>query len=241
MIRSVVATTFLALSLAASPLHGAGSDPVAALHEAFAALEQEQAELGERYANATDEQWRDALRDWHEETEPRREALVQQAMTLNPPAPISDEPIIVELPAKASAKERKLITEQVALDNELDEVSIQHADPEKRRDAIRNWHERNAKRFAAQENLGKEVQALQPVVAPRQIPPPVEVIPTNASPRLRAFLQKEASLANEEQTVRDQFSTASAEAQRDAIRNFHERTATRRNAQTLDAGALSAQ
>ena len=201
-------------------------------------MEQEEAKLGERYANATDEQWRDALRDWHEQTAARREALMQLAMALNPPAPMSNEPIIVEIPAKASAKERKLITEQVALDNELDEVAIQHADPEKRRDAVRDWHERNAKRFAAQEKLGKEVQALQPVVAPRQSPPSVEVIPTNASPRLRFFLQKEAVFAKEEQAVREQFAVANAEAQRDAIRNFHERTAARRTAQMQEAQML---
>ena len=197
--------------------------------------------MGERYANATDEQWRDALRDWHEKTAPRRDALMQMAMALNPPEPMSDEPIIVEIPAKASPKERKLITEQVALDNELDEVASQHADPEKWREVIHDWRERNAERLVAQEKLGKEVQAQQPVVAPRQSPPSVEVIPTNASPRLRAFLQKEAALAKEEQVVREQFSTANAEAQRDAIRNFHERTATRRTAQMQEAERLFAQ
>lgn len=224
-------------ALGTPSLRAADPDPIEVLQNAHAELEQEQAELATRFAQATDEEWRDALRDWQEHTAARREAIEALARELAPAPAAEDQTIVVEIPAKASAAERKLITEGAALENEMEEVASPHSDAEHRRDAIHAWRERNAARIAAHEKLGREVQAQRPASPAVQTLPPV-AIPANASPRLRAYLQKESALAAEEQAIRARFAAANAEVQRDQWHTFHERTAARRQAQSREARAL---
>lgn len=216
----------------------ATEDRLEAVTEAMVRLEARAFELRERLANATDEERRDALRLWNEQTAARRELLNRAVQQLTPP-PAEEGPIIVEIPSTASAKERSLITAQVALDNERDEVAARHADPEQRRDALRAWSERNAARFLAQAELGRELQAAHSAQNPPRKPTAPQ-IPADASPRLRTLMLNEAALAAEEQALRERFAPAGPEVQRDQLRHFHEQTAVRREALEREAEALFA-
>jgi hypothetical protein len=209
-----------------------GEDPVVAKLELLLRTDEQlgraQDEIILRYEGATDEQLRDALRDFREKNSALFEAQGKLARELFPPDQ-SGAVITIEIPAGASAKERTLISEQVSLENEMDEVASRFTDPEKQRDALRNWQERNASRFAVQEQRWKDWEAAQPALPTP--PVPQTEIPVNTSPQLRDFLEKEAAFGDEERAVQNSFQSASPEAQRDKMREWRDRNAARIEAQ----------
>jgi hypothetical protein len=108
------------LSVSAEDLALVAAGKIEEFQQTDEQLANAQDEITLRYQNATAEQLRDALRDFWEKNAALFEAQSKLGRELFPPDQ-SDTVITFEIPAEASANERTFITEQVSLENEMDD------------------------------------------------------------------------------------------------------------------------